>query len=61
MSCQDCRSPWCLKHNNFHREYHMIIEDIGEKHRMNNRSKQFLCYKVIIRAKFGELAKGERR
>ena len=38
----------------------MIIDDIGEEYTIDNRSKRFLCYKAIVRAKFGQLGKGER-
>ena len=39
----------------------MIIDNIGEKHLMDNRSKRLLCYKAIAHAKFGKLGREERR
>ena len=39
----------------------MTIKDIGENHMMDNLCKRFLCYRVIVRDKLGELGKGERR
>ena len=45
--CPDYISPWCIKHNGYHREYDMIIDDIADMISTSNCSKQFRFYKSI--------------
>ena len=45
--CIKCRSSWCIKHNDYHGEYDMILNQLSDMPDIDNQGKGWTAYTYI--------------